>query len=143
MKGVQVLASSFYAVQITGPGMVAFSTSGPPLTFMAGPSRPLATDPEATVAWSANLKTRLRTDISLRNVVAGGTGGEFQMVFEGPGEGFVILQPSSEVPAHRLLPMATYLAQSTSQILNQGPLPQGLQLKLSTPAHNATVPQGH
>ena len=99
MKGASgFLAGGFFNVEITGPGMAAFCTLGPPLTLMAGPNRPLATDPQATVAWSGSLAPRIRTDISFKSIIGRGSGEEFQMVFEGPGEGFVICQPFEELP---------------------------------------------
>lgn len=54
------------------------------------------TDPNATVAWSANLTPELKTDISMRTLVGRSGGEAFQMAFE--GDGFVVVQPYEEVP---------------------------------------------
>jgi len=97
MKGGSMLAGGLFNVVISGPGVVAFTTIGEPITLLVAPGKGLATDPQATVCWSANLAPRFRTDITLKSFFRP-TGEEFQMVFDGDKEGFVIIQPYEERP---------------------------------------------
>jgi len=76
-------------VFLTGPGEVAISTHGDPLVL----TPPVFTDPDATVAWSANLSPSIETN---KLVEIGQTSGEsLQMEFTGP-DGFVVVQPHEE-----------------------------------------------
>ena len=62
---------------------------------MVTPDKPIATDPNATVAWSSNLTPELKTDISLRTFLGRGSGESLQMLFR--GQGFVVVQPYEEI----------------------------------------------
>ncbi|SDZ78987.1 Uncharacterized conserved protein, AIM24 family [Haloplanus vescus] len=76
-------------VYLTGPGEVAISTHGDPLVI----TPPVYTDPDATVAWSADLSPSFETNKTLE---IGQTSGEgIQMAFTG-SEGFVVVQPNEE-----------------------------------------------
>lgn len=76
-------------VYLTGPGEVAISTHGDPLVL----TPPVFTDPDATVAWSANLSPSIQTN---KTFEIGQTSGEaIQMEFTG-SEGFVVVQPNEE-----------------------------------------------
>lgn len=76
-------------VYLTGPGEVALSTHGDPLVV----TPPVYTDPDATVAWSANLSPSIATN---KKFEIGQTSGEtIQMEFTN-SEGFVVLQPYEE-----------------------------------------------
>ena len=76
-------------VFLTGPGAVAISTHGDPLVM----TPPVFTDPDATVAWSANLSPSIETN---KLVEIGQTSGEsLQMEFTG-SDGFVVVQPHEE-----------------------------------------------
>ncbi len=76
-------------VYLTGPGTVALSTHGDPLVL----TPPVNTDPDATVAWSANLSPSVARNKTLE---IGQTSGEsIQMEFTG-SEGFVVVQPYEE-----------------------------------------------
>jgi uncharacterized protein (AIM24 family) len=76
-------------VYLTGPGEVAVSTHGDPLVI----EPPVYTDPDATVAWSANLSPSFETN---KLIEIGQTSGEsIQLSFEGT-EGFVVVQPHEE-----------------------------------------------
>jgi uncharacterized protein (AIM24 family) len=54
------------------------------------------TDPNSTVAWSANLSPELKTDITMKALLGRGGGETFQMMFQ--GDGFVVVQPFEESP---------------------------------------------
>ena len=91
-----MLAGGLFSVKLTGTGMVAITTHGEPLTLRVTSADPVSTDPNATVAWSANLSPELKTDISFRTLLGRGGGESFQMLFR--GDGFVVVQPYEEVP---------------------------------------------
>ena len=57
--------------------------------------RPITTDPNATVAWSAGVTPNFKTDVTLRTFVGRGSGESIQMEFQ--GDGFVVVQPFEEV----------------------------------------------
>ncbi|MCX6856936.1 MAG: AIM24 family protein, partial [Verrucomicrobia bacterium] len=82
-------------VKLTGSGLIAFTSHGPPLTLIVSPSHPLTCDPNATVAWSAGLKTELKSAVTLKTLIGRGTGETFQQRFS--GEGIVVVQPYEEV----------------------------------------------
>lgn len=76
-------------VYLTGPGEVALTTHGDPLVM----TPPVFTDPDATVAWSANLSPSFEMN---KKFEIGQTSGEsIQMEFTG-SEGFVVVQPNEE-----------------------------------------------
>jgi len=91
-----MMAGGLFSLKLTGHGMVAIMSHGEPLTLRCLPHDPIITDPNATVAWSANLTPEVKTDISLRTLIGRGGGETFQMHFR--GDGFVVVQPYEEVP---------------------------------------------
>jgi len=87
MGGAQ--AAGLTNVFLTGPGYIAITTHGDPLVM----SPPVKTDPDATVAWSANLSPSISKNKAFE---IGSTSGEtYQMDFNG-SEGFVVIQPYEE-----------------------------------------------
>lgn len=91
-----MMAGGLFSVRLQGNGLVAITTHGKPLTLRVTPDDPVMTDPNATVAWSANLQPELKTDITFKALVGRGGGETFQMMFR--GDGFVVVQPFEEVP---------------------------------------------
>lgn len=91
-----MMAGGLFSVRLTGIGMVAITTHGHPLTLRVTANDPVFTDPNATVAWSANLQPEIKTDISVKTLIGRGGGETFQMLFR--GDGFVVVQPYEEVP---------------------------------------------
>lgn len=76
-------------VYLSGPGEIALTTHGDPLVM----TPPVFTDPDATVAWSANLSPSFEIN---KTFEIGQTSGEsIQMEFTG-SEGFVVIQPNEE-----------------------------------------------
>ncbi len=55
-------------------------------------SRPTFADPDSAIAWSGNVRTGIRSDVSFKTFTGRGSGETFQMSFEGPG--WVLIQPS-------------------------------------------------
>lgn len=94
-KMAGVMAGGLFNVTLKGKGRVAITSHYEPLTLLVRPGEPVLTDPNATVAWSGNLKPEFRTDVSLRTFLGRGSGESIQMEFT--GEGFVIVQPFEEV----------------------------------------------
>ncbi len=94
-KMAGVMAGGLFNVTLKGKGRVAITSHYEPLTLLVRPGESVLTDPNATVAWSGNLKPEFRTDVSLRTFLGRGSGESIQMEFT--GEGFVIVQPFEEV----------------------------------------------
>lgn len=95
MKSVAgIMGGGLFQASISGTGHIAITTHGDPLTLLVKPGQPVYTDPNATVAWSGNLKPEFKTDISFKTFIGRGSGESFQMKFE--GEGWVIVQPYEE-----------------------------------------------
>lgn len=94
-KMAGVMAGGLFNVTLQGKGRVAITSHYEPLTLLVRPGETVLTDPNATVAWSGNLKPEFRTDITLRTFLGRGSGESIQMEFS--GEGFVIVQPFEEV----------------------------------------------
>lgn len=88
-------AGGLFNVRLTGSGIVAITTHYDPLVLGVRPGQPVFTDPNATVAWSANLQPEFKADIQLKTLLGRGSGESFQMVFN--GEGFVVVQPFEEL----------------------------------------------
>lgn len=95
MKLSSMMAGGLTNIEIKGEGMLAITTMYEPLTLKVTPHKPVMTDPSATIAWSANLKTGFKTDISVKTLLGRGSGDSIQMKFE--GDGFVVVQPGSLV----------------------------------------------
>ena len=94
-KLTAVVAGGLFNVKVEGRGMVAITTHHDPMTLRVTSGRPVITDPNATVAWSAGLTPEFRTDVSLKTFFGRGSGESIQMEFN--GDGFVVIQPYEEV----------------------------------------------
>ncbi len=90
-----IMAGGLFNIKLEGTGMIAITTHYNPLTLRVKPGEPVMTDPNATVAWSANLQPEFKTDISFKTFLGRGSGDSIQMLFE--GDGFVVVQPYEEV----------------------------------------------
>lgn len=84
-------AAGLTNVFLSGPGTVAITTHGDPLVL----EPPVRTDPDATVAWSADVSPSLTTDRSLGDAIGQSSGETYQLAFDGPS-GFVVVQPYEE-----------------------------------------------
>jgi len=98
-KVAAVVSGGLFNVQISGTGLVAFTTHYEPITLPVRPGQPVFTDPNATVAWSGNLEPEFKTDVSLKTFLGRGSGESFQMKFA--GDGWVVVQPYEEVRMQR------------------------------------------
>jgi len=90
-----MVAGGLFNYRLSGTGLIAISSHYNPMTLRVTPGNPVFTDPNATIAWSANLNPDFKTDISFKTFLGRGSGDSFQMKFE--GDGFVVVQPYEEV----------------------------------------------
>ena len=79
-------------VFLEGPGSVAITTHGNPLVL----TPPVKTDPQATVAWSADNSPSSSVNRSMSDMIGQSSGEQYQLEFSNP-DGFVIVQPFEEV----------------------------------------------
>lgn len=92
---VGMVAGGLFNYRLSGTGLIAISSHYNPMTLRVTPGNPVFTDPNATIAWSANLNPDFKTDISFKTFLGRGSGDSFQMKFE--GDGFIVVQPYEEV----------------------------------------------
>jgi uncharacterized protein (AIM24 family) len=78
-------------VFLEGPGSIAITTHGDPLVL----TPPVKTDPQATVAWSANNSPSTSVNKSISDMIGQSSGEQVQLDFSNP-DGFVIVQPFEE-----------------------------------------------
>jgi uncharacterized protein (AIM24 family) len=84
----------------TGHGRIAITCKGSPVVLNV--DQPTFADPQAAVCWSASLQTGFhRADqLNLGTLLGRSTGEAFTMSFA--GQGFVVVQPSEELPMNAL-----------------------------------------
>ena len=70
---------------------MAIISDGPPVLLNAGEA-PTFADPQAAITWSSSVKTGIKTDIKLKNLIGRGSGESVQMSFA--GQGWLLVQPS-------------------------------------------------
>lgn len=90
-----IISGGLFNVRVEGAGLVAITSHYQPFTLRVTPDNPLFTDPNATVAWSANLQPQFHRDTSLKTFLGRGSGESIQMLWQ--GDGFVVVQPYEEV----------------------------------------------
>jgi len=93
-KITAMMAGGLFNVKLSGSGMIAITSHHQPLTLQVRTNSPVITDPNATIAWSANLEPNFRKDVSFKTFIGRGSGESIQMEFK--GEGFVVVQPFEE-----------------------------------------------
>lgn len=88
--------AGLYNCVFSGPGRIAITAKGAPVVLNV--DQPTFADPQAAIAWSAGLQTGFhRADqLGLGTLFGRSTGEAFTMSFA--GQGFVIVQPSEELP---------------------------------------------
>jgi len=89
-------AGGLVNVFLEGPGSIAITTHGNPLVL----TPPVKTDPQATVAWSANNSPSSSVNRSISDMIGQSSGEQYQLEFSNP-DGFVIVQPFEEVGPHQ------------------------------------------
>ena len=92
VEGVSgMLGGGLYNTHLEGSGYVAVLTDGTPVLLDVDGEATFA-DPQAAVTWSDGLKTGVKTNVSMKNLIGRGSGETFTMSFE--GKGWVLIQPS-------------------------------------------------
>jgi len=86
-----MLGGGLYNTQLKGSGYVAVLTDGTPVLIEVDGEDAYA-DPQAAVTWSSGLKTGIKTNVSMKNLIGRGSGESFTMSFS--GKGWVLVQPS-------------------------------------------------
>lgn len=97
VQGAGMLSNAgLFNCVFSGQGRIAITTKGTPVVLQV--DQPTYADPQAAVCWSASLQTGFhRADQFGLGMLIGRTTGEgFTMTFN--GQGFVVVQPSEEVP---------------------------------------------
>jgi uncharacterized protein (AIM24 family) len=80
----------------SGQGRIAITTKGTPVVLTV--DQPTYADPQAAICWSTSLQTGIhRADqLGIGTLLGRSTGEAFTMSFQ--GQGFVVVQPSEEIP---------------------------------------------
>ncbi|MEH6794627.1 MAG: AIM24 family protein [Rhodococcus sp. (in: high G+C Gram-positive bacteria)] len=88
--------AGFFNCVFTGRGRIAITTDGVPVVLNV--DQPTFADPQAAVAWSSSLQTRVKKNDSfgLGTLIGRTTGERFTLEFA--GQGFVVVQPSEQPP---------------------------------------------
>ena len=90
VQGAGVMTGGLFNTRLNGHGWVAITTKGQPVVLHT--DQPTFGDPQAVVAWSANLQTSLNKTVKAKSLVGMGSGEAFQVAFQ--GHGIVVIQPS-------------------------------------------------
>jgi uncharacterized protein (AIM24 family) len=97
VQGMGMLSSAgLFNCVFTGQGRIAVTSKGTPVVLTV--DQPTFADPQAAICWSASLQTGYhRADqLGLGTLLGRSTGEAFTMSFA--GQGFVVVQPSEELP---------------------------------------------
>ncbi|MFI8567787.1 AIM24 family protein [Rhodococcus sp. NPDC078407] len=88
--------AGFFNCVFTGRGRIAITSDGVPVVLNV--DQPTFADPQAAVAWSSSLQTRVKKNDSfgLGTLIGRSTGERFTLEFS--GQGFVVVQPSEQPP---------------------------------------------
>jgi len=97
VQGMGMLSSAgLFNCVFSGQGRIAITSKGTPVVLSV--DQPTYADPQAAICWSASLQTGYhRADqLGLGTLLGRSTGEAFTMSFV--GQGFVVVQPSEELP---------------------------------------------
>jgi uncharacterized protein (AIM24 family) len=86
-----MMGGGLFNTALQGTGWVAIVSDGPPVLLNTGEA-PTFADPAAAITWASSVKTSIKTDIKLKNLIGRGSGESIQMAFA--GQGWVLVQPS-------------------------------------------------
>ncbi len=98
VEGAGRLAGGLFNVVLEGTGKVAVTAHGEPV--LLDTSTPTFADPDSAIAWSGDVRTSVRSDISFKTFTGRGSGETFQIAFEGPGWVFIQASEGPTVPEH-------------------------------------------
>jgi uncharacterized protein (AIM24 family) len=85
------MGGGLYNTSLKGTGWVAILSDGPPVLLDVA-SAPTFADAQAAITWSEGVKTSLKTDFKMKNLIGRSSGETLQMGFQGTG--WVLVQPS-------------------------------------------------
>jgi uncharacterized protein (AIM24 family) len=86
-----MLAGGLFNMVLSGTGMVAVLSDGPPVLLDVG-SAPTFADAQAAITWSSGVQTQIKVDANLKTLIGRGSGETVQIAFS--GQGWVLVQPS-------------------------------------------------
>jgi uncharacterized protein (AIM24 family) len=86
-----ILAGGLFNIHLRGTGLVALVSDGEPVRLDVSEA-PTFADPQAAIAWSGGVETKLKTDVQAKTLIGLGSGESFQLGFSGAG--WVLVQPS-------------------------------------------------
>jgi uncharacterized protein (AIM24 family) len=86
-----MMGGGLFNLALQGTGWVAVISDGPPVLLNTGDA-PTYADPQAAITWASSVKTGIKTDVKLKNLIGRGSGESIQMSFAGAG--WVLVQPS-------------------------------------------------
>jgi uncharacterized protein (AIM24 family) len=90
-----MLAGGLFNIHLSGSGHVALVSDGEPVRLNVAEA-PTFADPQAAIAWSGDVTTKLKTDVQMKSLVGMGSGESIQIGFT--GQGWVLVQPSEGRP---------------------------------------------
>jgi uncharacterized protein (AIM24 family) len=90
-----MLAGGLFNIHLRGSGPVALISDGEPVRLNVAEA-PTFADPQAAIAWSDGVTTKLKTDLQAKSLVGLGSGESIQIGFT--GQGWVLVQPSEGRP---------------------------------------------
>jgi uncharacterized protein (AIM24 family) len=90
-----VLAGGLFNIHLSGTGLVALVSDGEPVRLDVGEA-PTFADPQAAIAWSGGVSTKLKSEVQAKTLIGLGSGESFQLGFS--GQGWVLVQPSEGRP---------------------------------------------
>lgn len=99
VEGAGRFAGGLFNVVLEGTGKVAVSAHGSPVLLDTG-AAPTFADPQAAVAWGGNVRTSIKTDMSLKTFIGRGSGESFQIAFSGEGWALVQASEGPTIPEH-------------------------------------------
>ena len=93
IRGAGILSGGLFNTTLSGTGEVAVVTDGSPLVLQT--DQPTFVDPDAAVAWSADLTISVQASVTFKSLLGRGSGEAAQLAFQ--GNGYVIVQPSENM----------------------------------------------
>jgi len=89
-----VLGGGLFNTVLSGSGVVAILSDGPPMMIELD-GTPTFADPQAAITWSSGVTTSMKTDVNFKTLTGRGSGETVQMGFAGTG--WLLIQPSEGV----------------------------------------------
>ena len=85
------ISGGLYNMELSGTGMVALVTDGPPVMIDIDGDNTFA-DPQAAITWSEGVTSSVKADVNLKTFIGKASGETIQLAFS--GKGWLLLQPS-------------------------------------------------